>query len=152
MSHIKASGTHMRYIRIYKTVYLIIITINLVLSFRGYVNYAPEYLVPHGINILVIGINVFTFINLKYKLPKYIITIETILSILRMTAILFIASLIFMGPTIQIIPTNFVLWIPILQMKPSREVIWLVCLTLLIFEILFFRKLKQLHVNSIKES
>ncbi len=134
----------MWYIRIYKTIYLIIITINLFLSFTGYVNYGLEYLVPQGINILAIALNIFTFFNLEHRPPRYIL-IEKVLSVLRIIAILLIASLIFGGVIMQIIPTGIVLWASIIKMNPSIKVLWLICLMLLILEIVYFIKLKWLR-------
>jgi hypothetical protein len=136
----------MWYIRCYKIVYLIAILINLIMRFLninilggGHNAYGW---IPYSINIFAILINSISFVMMEKGFRNYIV-VEKLLSAIRMITIILIASIIFGSMVVLVIPTSFVLWYPILSLRPSREIIWLICIVLLVLEILYFRKLSK---------
>ena len=140
----------MLYIQIFKTVYLIIITSNLVLLYYKGPAFKNFFLLQFGVNCTAILANIITF----YWMNKGVaILLEKVLSAIRMVVILLIASIVFIGPVITIIPTGYVLWFNLLQLLDIYKIkaplgtvcIWMVCVSLFILEVLFFRELTRLR-------
>lgn len=132
----------MLYIRNYKIVYLIIITVNLILRWRNDFGTVIDS-VPYIINIGAVLINIITFILLEKGFVGAIL-IEKMISVIRMLVLLVIATLIFAGPIFLILPTSHVIWLPIIKYAPSAFYLWPFCLMFLILEVLFFIKLSNL--------
>jgi hypothetical protein len=135
----------MHYIKIFKTAYLIAITINLVLLYYKGPAFKDSLLLQFVLNCIAILINITTFYLLKNRVAIFI---EKVLSIIRMVVILLIASIIFIAPVITIIPTGYIFWFTLLDLLDFFKIegpspIWVVCATLLILEVLFFRNMMR---------
>jgi hypothetical protein len=138
----------MTYIRFYKAVYLVAITINLGILMR---EGAPFGDFQYFINIIAILINSITFAWINKAIFIYI---EKILSIVRMTVILLISFLYPLVFFIYIIPTAHVLWLPLLEINKmlfglGNTLWWVVylisCTILFVLEILFFHTLSLIQ-------
>lgn len=130
----------MLYIRVYKAIYLIVIILNFaILLKQGAVFGNLQYL----INIITILLNSTTFVWINKKIFT---DIEMLLSSIRILIILLISAIYPLALLIHLIPTSYVLWLPVLELNKTMFgeamlIVWVVCAMLFILEMLFFRKL-----------